>query len=94
MPGFRRVHYAPRTPNYRAATHIQSVVRRRQAKKSLKNLKLNPTVGKLVQRKINKNQEQKTANKFGSRVQLVNLPALQARVRNLMPTCFYTSRLY
>lgn len=87
MPYSQR--FASRTPfrshRYSAATHIQSVVRRRVARKNLKNLKLNPTVGKLVQRKINKNVEQKTANKFGSRVQLVNLPALSSRVRNLMP---------
>ena len=40
-----------------AATRIQSVVRRRQSRPKISNVKLNPTVAKLVDRRINKDNE-------------------------------------
>jgi hypothetical protein len=49
------------------------------------NLKLNPTVAKLVQRKINANKELKVINKFGGRQQIDNLPDTSARIRKILP---------
>ncbi|AXH77444.1 MAG: coat protein [Cressdnaviricota sp.] len=68
-----------------AATRIQSVVRRRQSKPKISNLKLNPTVSKLVDRKITQSLEPKIAYIHYNRNSFDNLPNSANRVWQLIP---------
>lgn len=83
--------YATRTPfrthRYSAAAKIQSVVRARQARPKVKNLKLNPTVAKLVDRRINKDNESHHSGYWWRRYQWSNKIAddVNNRINNVFP---------
>lgn len=70
-----------------AASRIQSVVRRRQARPKVQNLKLNPTVSKLVDRKIQAAETSHHAAYWFRRRQFSNRPQddVTWRVNKIMP---------
>lgn len=81
----RKMYFPGAKGRYSAATRIQSVVRRRQARKSIKNLKLNPTVKMLVDRRIANQQENHQTFRHYRRTQWNNIPDNQLRCIQLFP---------
>lgn len=83
--------YATATPfrshRYSAAAKIQSVVRRRQKRPKVQDLKLNPTVSKLVDRKIAAAETSHHAAYWFRRRQFSNRPQddVTWRVNKIMP---------
>lgn len=90
MPTSKRVYFHRRGwsgTRIAAATRIQSVVRRRQSRPKITNVKLNPTVAKLVDRRINKDNESHQVGYWWRRIQWSNRisddPA--NRINNVIP---------
>jgi len=86
MP-IRKSYFPGYKGRYSAATRIQSVVRRRQARPKLAKLKLNPTVAKLVDRRINKKNESHCDGYWWRRYQFTNKIADDPanRINNVLP---------
>ena len=85
MPHRYNTRYASKRAT--AATRIQSVVRRRQTRPKIKNLKLAPTVSKLVDRKIAAGETSHHAAYWFRRRQFSNRPQddVTWRINKIMP---------
>lgn len=88
MPTNSAFRYNPYARKYnRAASRIQTVVRRRQARPKIKNLRLAPTVSKLVERKIHAGETSHANAYWFRRRQFSNRPQddVTWRINKIMP---------